>query len=250
VSHRLRPALSALAVVAACLSAAPAHAALRLDSGTSNESMVVDAHGTVAVTYTTGGRSRTVVVSGSTLRYRGAGVTASPSARRVTPTVPFALVQMGLPDGRQFALQRLHRTGQFGVLGPEELFIARWRGAPTSLTLTQSGGRLCGTVTYHGVPVYGGAHTPTGDPLDGIGRNVYLDALRPAGWYRLLGVLTRPRGYALALTADRRGSRYRALVVGPNVGGDLAPVASASTPLHPPANPAACPFPPGTYAGA
>jgi hypothetical protein len=250
VLHRLRPTLSVVTLVAACLGAGPAHAALRLDSGTSHESMVVDARGTVAVTYTTGGRSRTVVVSGSSVRYGGAGVTASPAAQRVAPTVPFALVQISLPDGRQFALQRLHRTGQFGVLGPEELFIARWRGAPTRLTLMQSGGRLCGTVTYHGVPVYGGAHTPTGDPLDALGRNVYLDALRPSGWYRLLGVLTRPRGFALALTADRRGSRYRALVVGPNVAGDLAPVASASTPAHPPAHPAACPFPPGTYAGA
>jgi hypothetical protein len=245
--QRRRLTLLALTAIAAGLLSAPAQAALRLESGTTHESMVVDARGRAQVTYTSGGRSKTVVVSGSSL-HRGGHVTASPSARPVTPTVPFALAQVSLPDGEQFALQRLQRAGQFGALGPEELYLARWRGAPTRLTLTVSGGRLCGTVTYHGAPVNGAAHTSSGNPLDDLGRNVYLDALRPTGWYRLLGVLTHPRGFALTLTADRRGSRYRARVVGPNVAGDLAPVASASTPAHP-AQPASCPFPPGTYAG-
>jgi hypothetical protein len=244
-----RAACALLAAIAAFVSSGPAGAALRLDSETSNESLIVDARGDAQVTFTSRGAWRSVIVSGSSVRVAH-GLRLAPGARRVPPTVPFALVQFRLPSGVQVALQRVRRTGQFGLVGPPDLYLARWRGAPTRLTLMVSRGRLCGTVTYHGHAVYGGPHTPQGNPLDSLGRNVYLDALRPAGWYRLLGVLARPRGFALAITADRRGSRYRARVVGPNVAGDLAPVAAAITPLHPPADPPPCPFPPGTYARA
>jgi hypothetical protein len=250
VSRMLRLPLALLiAGLMVCVVSQAANAAVRLDSDTTGESLIVDSHGDAQVTFTSRGASKTVVVSGSTIRFGADGVSQSPTATRVTPTVPFALVQFRLSNGEQIALQRFHRTGQFGVLGPEELFLARWHGAPTSLTLVQTGDRICGTVTYHGRAAYGGAHTAAGNPLDALGRNIYLDALRPAGWYRLMGVLARPRGFALALTADRAGSRYRALVVGPNVMGDLAPVASATTPAHAPAGSASCPFPPGTYAG-
>jgi hypothetical protein len=246
----MRPVRCTLfAIVAVCAWSGAASAALKLDSETSHESLIVDDRGDAQVSFTSRGASRTVIVSGSTVRYAGGGLKQAPDAKRVTPTVPFALVQYSLPNGVQVALQRVRRMGQFGVVGPPELYIARWSGAPTQLTLMVSGGRLCGTVTYHGQAVYGGPHTPGGNPLDDLGRNVYLDALRPAGWYRLLGVLARPLGFALAITPDRQGTRYRALVVGPNAG-DLAPVAEAITPLHPPAQPPACPFPPGTYAGA
>ena len=47
-----------------------------------------------------------------------------------------------------------------------------------------------------------------------------------------MGVLTRPRGFALLIReAAWRGSRYRALVPGPNVDGDLAPDVTASAPM-------------------
>lgn len=240
------PSILLLSAALLLVAAGSASAALRLDSDTSGESLVVAAHGAAQVTFTSRGSTKTVVVSGSSLRFAG-GLSQSPDAQRVPPTIPFALVQYRLANGEQLALQRFQRTGQFGALGPFELYLARWRGDPTLLTLTVSGGRLCGTVTYHGTPVFGGAHTVDGNPLDDLGRNVYFDALRPAGWYRMLGVLARPQGFALALRADLDGSRYRARVVGPNVSGDLAPVASAQTPAS--AN-GTCPFSAGAYAGA
>jgi hypothetical protein len=234
---------SLLLALLGCVWAVPANAALKVDSGTTGARLVVDAQGHAQISWTRGGTRRTAVITGSSVRY-GGGIGASAGAR-VTPTVPFALVQLGLPDGTQFALQQLQRTGQFGTLGPSELYLARWRGDATELTLTSDGKRICGTVTYHGAAVYGSAHTKSGNPLDALGRNVYLDSLRPAGWYRMLGVLTRPRGYAFLVRSEWVGSRYRALIVGPNVAGDLAPVASAET-----ADTAGtCPFPPGTYAG-
>ena len=132
--------------------------------------------------------------------------------------------------------------------GPLELYLARWSGDPTSLTITQdAAGRICGTVMYHGTAVYGGAHTSAGNPLDALGRNVYLDTLLASGWHRMLGVLSRPLGWAYLVPASSVGTSYRGLVVGPNDGGDLAPVASAETPAG---NTGTCPFPPGTYKGA
>jgi hypothetical protein len=228
---------------------APASAALKIDSSTTVESLRIDAHGRAQVSWMSDGARRTAVVSGSSVRYRG-HVKRTAAAVRVAPTVPFALVQIRLPDGEQFALQRLRRTGRFGRLGPSELYLARWRGDPTQLTVTESRRRVCGTVTYHGAAVYGFAHTRSGNPLDALGRNVYIDSLRPSGWYRMMGVLARPRGYALAIRSGWLGSRYRALVIGPNVAGDLAPVASAETPALSALRRGTCPFPPRTYAGA
>ena len=234
---------SLLLTLFACVAAAPAGAALKVDSGTTGAKLVVDAQGHAQVSWTRGGTRRTAVISGSSVRYGGS--IGGSTGVRVTPTVPFALVQIRLPDGTQFALQQVQRTGQFGKLGPSELYLARWRGDATELTLTREGKRICGTVTYHGEAVYGTAHTRSGNPLDALGRNVYLDSLRASGWYRMLGVLTRPRGYAFLVRPEWEGSRYRALIVGPNVAGDLAPVASAETADAE----GTCPFPPGTYAG-
>jgi hypothetical protein len=238
--------LSSLAI---CVPALPAGAALKIDSDTTAESLTVDVHGRAQVSWTVNGTRRTAVVAGSSVRYRGR-LTKAASAARVAPTVPFALVQLRLPDGEQFALQRLRRTGQYGALGPWELYLARWHGDPTQLTVTESRRRVCGTVTYHGAAVYGSAHTRTGNPLDSLGRNIYIDSLRPSGWYRLMGVLARPRGYALAIRRGWLGSRYRARVIGPNIGGDLAPVASAMTSALSALRGNACPFPPGMYAHA
>ena len=54
---------------------------------------------------------------------------------------------------------------------------------------------------------------------------MYLDVSRAGGgWYRMEGVLLRPGGFALFLRmASWQGARYRALLTGPNLAGDLAP---------------------------
>jgi hypothetical protein len=223
-----------------------ANAALLVDRTTAGESLKVAANGTVQITWASRGQTRTLVVSGQTLRYGGT-INGANRAAQVTPTVPYAVAQYQLPNGEQFALQKIPRLGQLGRLGPVELYLARWSGSPTQLTLTTSpDGRVCGTVSYHGAPVYGGPHTTTGNPLDTLGRNVYIDALKPAGWWRIFGVLARPLGFALYLKPQYAGAQYRALVVGPNTGGDLAPVAVASTAANAGGE---CPFATGTYKG-
>ena len=80
-----------------------------------------------------------------------------------------------------------------------------------------------------------GRHTLSGRPLDAFGRNVYIDVLRTDGWFRIMGVLTRPRGFALLIRDSAwRGSLYRAMVPGPNINGDLAPDVTAVAPLPAP----------------
>ena len=111
--------------------------------------------------------------------------------------------------------------------------------------------RICGTATYHGRAFFGGAHTLSGRPLDAFGRNVYIDVLRGSGWFRIMGVLTRPRGFALLIRDTAwRGARYRALVPGPNVDGDLAPDVTATAPLPSRSATGACPFATGVYRNA
>ena len=63
-----------------------------------------------------------------------------------------------------------------------------------------------------------------------------------------MGVLTRPRGFALLIRdAAWRGARYRAMVPGPNINGDLAPDVTASAPLPAPGATGTCPFETGLY---
>jgi hypothetical protein len=64
-------------------------------------------------------------------------------------------------------------------------------------------------------------------------------------------VLTRPRGFALLIRESAwRGSRYRALVPGPNIDGDLAPDVTAAAPMPAAATAGACPFATGLYRNA
>jgi hypothetical protein len=221
----VRAALLLPAVLgAALLAPAVAPASIIVDRATSGEQLVVDASGRAQISWLVNGARKTGLVTGSKLVYPASGVGA-PAAKRVPATVPFAVVQYLLPNGEQFALQKVRRLGQFGKLGPVELHFARWRGALPELSLGLAGPKLCGQASYHGTPIYGTHHTAGGNPTDALGRNVYLDVSRAGGgWYRMEGVLLRPGGFALYLRmASWQGAQYRALLTGPNLFGDLAP---------------------------
>jgi hypothetical protein len=212
------------ALVAALVAPVAAPASIIVDRVTTGEQLVVDASGRAEISWLVNGARKTGVVTGSKLVYPASGVGA-PAGKRVPATVPFAVVQYRLPNGEQFALQKVQRLGQFGKLGPVELHFARWHGAIPELTLGLVGPKLCGQAFYHGTPIYGTHHTAGGNPTDALGRNVYLDVSRAGGgWLRMEGVLLRPGGFALYLRmASWQGAQYRALLTGPNLAGDLAP---------------------------
>ena len=228
-------------------------ASITVGHESSGEHLRVTAAGAAIVSWTEGGRRRHVIIRGSQLRYRGR-LRGAHAGAAITPDVPLAVAEVQLPDGTKLALQRLHRHGQFGRRGPIELRFSRWHGEPTRLSLTGEWvdhgrfPRICGTATYHGQPFYGYRHTSTGVPLDPEGRNVYLDVQRADGWYRIMGVLTRPDGFALLIrTTHWRGSAYRGIVPGPNVGSDLAPDATAAIAMPDRSVRHACPFEQGKY---
>jgi hypothetical protein len=251
---RIRCAIVIGAFVLAVLPAT-AGASLKIAAWTSGARLAVARDGSALITWREGGRGRHAVVRGDRVSYRG-HIGARRIGRHVRPTVAYGVSEVVLPNGVRYALQRVVRLGQFGRLGAPELRFARWRGAAPRLVLTGEWAyhgrlpRVCGTATYHGRPFYGGAHTLSGRPLDALGRNVYIDVLRGSHWFRIMGVLTRPRGFALLIRDPAwRGSRYRALVPGPNIDGDLAPDVTASTPAPSPGVVGACPFATGLYRG-
>jgi hypothetical protein len=247
-----------LVLVAFALAAAPATAgaSLKISSSTGSARLAVAPDGSAQITWREAGRTRTAVVRGDHVGYR-AKIGARRAGRHVAPDVAYGRDEVVLPDGTRYALQVVRRLGQFGRLGAPELRFARWRGAQPQLSLTGEWAyhgrfpRICGTATYHGQAFFGGAHTLSGRPLDAFGRNVYIDVLRPGGWFRIMGVLTRPRGFALLIRETAwRGSQYRALVPGPNVDGDLAPDVTATAPMPATGAANACPFETGLYRNA
>jgi hypothetical protein len=245
-----------LAFVTLVLAPATAGASLKVSAWTGREHLAIARDGSAQITWSEGGRIRTAVVRGNHISYR-AHIGSRHVGRHVAPDVAYGRDEVVLANGTHYALQRIRRLGQFGRLGAPELRFARWRGRQPQLSLTgewaYSGRfpRICGTATYHGRAFFGGSHTLSGRPLDAFGRNVYIDVLRSTGWFRIMGVLTRPKGFALLIRATAwRGARYRALVPGPNVDGDVAPDVIASAPLPARGATAACPFATGVYRNA
>jgi hypothetical protein len=90
---------------------------------------------------------------------------------------------------------------------------------------------LYGTYTYRGRPVYGFASTPSGQPLDAFGRNLYVDTLDSAygaGWRRENSFLTHKGTGAFCYSVNPHGPhpagngvRYRATIQGPGVTPDV-----------------------------
>jgi hypothetical protein len=245
--------LSALALACA---PATASASLKISAWTAGERLAIAPDGSAQIIWHEGGRTRSAVVRGDRVTYN-AHLGARHGGRHVAPDVAYGRDEVVLPNGTHYALQRVRRLGQFGELGAPELRFARWRGEQPRLSLTGEWAyhgrmpRICGTATYHGRPFFGGRHTLSGRPLDAFGRNVYIDVLRSSGWFRIMGVLTRPRGFALLIRDTAwRGTLYRALVPGPNVDGDLAPDVIATAPLPSRGVTTACPFATGVYRNA
>jgi hypothetical protein len=215
------------AAVAALAAAGAAAASIWTADGARAPSLRVDARGNAEVSWTEGGARRTLLVppSGKTLPGgRLPGPDVSRPAR--VPGLALARVLRRTPDGRLWALQEWQvRPG-----GPSELHLARWRGAPTKLTLALEGERLSGRATFQGKPVAGRTLTPEGKRPRIF---VYLDcfgcpAASGGGWARMLGIAPRADGtFAVRLRPSWRGTRYRATVAGPNAGETLAPDARA-----------------------
>ena len=85
------------------------------------------------------------------------------------------------PDGSYWALQTWQRLkpNYGGTTGAWELHLSHWRGATPSSSSTRTGRTAVSATSSAGSPTTGGrvrfSATPHGNPLDGYGRNIYVD---------------------------------------------------------------------------
>lgn len=187
----------------------------------------VDARGTAEISWRSGATRQTVIVPARGRLYHGGSLSGPDVSRRaIVPGLSLALAVRRAPDGTLYALQ----AWQVQPRGPTEVHLARWRGAPTTLTLSSAGAHLSGRATFHGKPVTGRTFT-----LEGKRPRIYVyldcfacSAAHGSGWARMLGVAPKPDGsFTVSLRPQWTGKRYRATVAGPNLGTTFAPDARA-----------------------
>jgi hypothetical protein len=253
---------------------APAEASQLIARNTSSERLAVARDGKVLITYHARGRLHRVVAWGAVNARRpdqarsqiGFGVDYSGGSGRFGravwkgfrsacgryrgPALPWLVTSCTASDGSHWALQSWRRSqANFGLPpwkpghGARELRLSHWSGPVARLEVWRDwsyGGRwhhLFGRLTYRGQAVHGFTTTPTGDPLDGYGRVLYLDTLDSAygpGWRRENGFVARnPDGsFCYGFVPHRapsgelrpagHGRRYRLSASGPGVTPDIA----------------------------
>jgi hypothetical protein len=255
--HLLLP----LSAVLLLFSASPAFASEIIDRNAHAVRLGVDANGQALVTYTVRGRSMHVRAWGAVnarqptksrpqIRFRkdysGRYWTSFRNQCRPYdgPALAFRVAACTAPDGSYWALQSWRRTlpnfdgRPRSSLGAWELHLSHWSGPIAKLEAWTDwvyGGRyhhLFGRFTYDGQPVYGFSATPVGSPLDGYGRNIYVDTLDSRygkGWRRENAFLAhRPTGifcygfYPFTSRGPGNGAQYRLSAVGPGVTPDVS----------------------------
>jgi hypothetical protein len=220
-----RWAVVLLAAAGALLPAAQPGASVYLGMSPTRATLGVDAGGSAVATWVQGGARQRVTVPARGRLFHGGSLSGDVSRPAPESLVPNALVVRGTADGRLWALQAWPETPG----GPVDLHLARWKGSPTRLTLARDGPKLSGRATFQGRPVAGTSTTLEGKRLRIY---VYLDCTgcpgAGAGWKRMLGVAPKADGsFSVSVRPEWKGTRYRALVGGPNTGTTLAPDAQA-----------------------
>jgi hypothetical protein len=220
---------------AALATAVPATASVTVTASAQRPALRVDARGYAEVSWTARGARRTLLIPprGRALpggRLRGRDVSRATSA----VSIPFRRVLRRTPDGRYWALQswKLTRTGRV------ELRFSRWRGAPTELELSAepSGGTylLRGRATFHGRAVTGFWRTLEGVRIRHATVLECFACRGRSGWTWFNSVRTQSDGtFGATVPHDAHVERYRASIVGPNIGTTLAPDATRTVSAPP-----------------
>ncbi len=203
-------------------SASIASASITIATNVQRPALRIDARGNAEVSWTAGGVRSYLLVPPTGRVYPGrrlSGRDVSVGTSSVKP--PFRRVLRRTPDGRVWALQ----TWRVRPRGPVELRFSRWRGGPPRVTIgarpQYEGELLTGSASYGGRPVPLYSPTPEGKRIRSY---VYVDRWTGRVWNRIGGAATRADGtFRFFVAADAVARRYRAVLVGPNVGATLAP---------------------------
>jgi hypothetical protein len=252
-----------IAAALTLMSAAPSASASEIiDRNARNVRLGVDASGQALVTYKVNGRVMHVRAWGAVnarqptksrqpqVRFRkdysGRYWTSFRNQCRAYdgPRLAFKVAACAAPDGSYWALQSWRRTlpnfdgRPRNGLGSRELHLSHWSSAIATLDAWTDwvyGGRyhhLFGRLTYDGKPVYGFSATSVGSPLDGYGRNIYVDTFDSRygkGWRRENAFLAhQPTGvfcygfYRFTSRGPGVGAKYRLSTIGPGVTPDVS----------------------------
>jgi hypothetical protein len=243
-----------VSVLVAAFAAGPAFGSAIVGRNVSRATLAIDSHGRAHVSYRSGGRFVALSAWGAInarapsrfrpqvefrIRY---GVRGSGACRPYDgPPLAWLLKACKAPDGSYWALQSWQRLkpNYGGNRGAWELHLSHWRGPVARLVVYQNWvdrryRHLFGRLTYRGRGVFGFDATPHGAPLDGYGRNIFVDTFDSAygsGWHRENSFLTHHRGRTLGDFCygffphfghpTGKGTKYRATAEGPGVTPDV-----------------------------
>ena len=139
------------------------------------------------------------------------------------PKLPYVVRACGAADGTWWTLQRWERLkpNGGGTSAPAELWPSHFRQVAQFKDVRTEGSYVVGRYTYRGRAVHGFRSTSTGVPLDGYGRNIYLDLYNSGlgpGWHRENSFLAqRPNGAFRHGLKSGKAERYRVCAIGPGV---------------------------------
>jgi hypothetical protein len=255
-----------LASVVAGFLVQPAVASEIIDRNATGIHLAVNAKGEALVTYTAAGKLKHVLVWGAVN-----AIAPTPSGKQVAfsldyaggygkyhtdywktfgsscpaytgPTLAWFVTACTAPDGSYWALQAWQRAlPDYGVTPSAaesvmELHLSHWKGPLPVLMIKTDWAykkydHMYGSFVYNGSGVYGFHATPSGQPQDTFGRNLYVDTFDSAygsGWKRENSFLTHKTNGTFCYGFFPHGShpagngtQYRATIVGPGVTPDV-----------------------------
>jgi hypothetical protein len=251
--------LVAIVLAGLALPTAVANASQLIDRNPTDLTLQLSANGEALLTYRAAGRLRRVLAWGAanarppSAAARQVALRLDYSGGRRTfhggcgayygPPLAWAVIACKAPDGSYWAVQEWQRELPGYGIAPtaaqavRELRLSHWTGALPALDVHTDWSyrrwdHLYGRLSYLGRPAFGFHSTQSGNPLDGYGRNIYIDTLDSrygSGWRRENSALTHSGTGVFCYSVNPHGAhpagdgtRYRITVIGPGVTPDVS----------------------------